>query len=204
MSTIQSSSTQALPSAATAQTSTPQSSSTQALDSAATAQTSTPQSDSNLVLPSTATAQTIEIQYPEKSPFTPRIFTPKNQDQRHFFPSGSLNIEHLNKEEFQRKINAETEAFSNLLRAKGGEIIKKTESNSSFWNTYLNVLPNLKNLAIILLGIPSSSAGIERFFSMCGFMSKKNGCSINTDLFIDKCILRANLDLIEDLQDIEY
>lgn len=50
------------------------------------------------------------------------------------------------------------------------------ESYSQFWNNRANIAkyPNIRNLALILLGIPASSAVIERFFQCAGFMSKNH------------------------------
>ncbi|RNA20169.1 hypothetical protein BpHYR1_043187 [Brachionus plicatilis] len=42
-----------------------------------------------------------------------------------------------------------------------------------FWNEDC-IMPYLAKLAIVLLNIPSSSAYIERFYSICGLVSKRN------------------------------
>lgn len=114
------------------------------------------------------------------------------------------NLANIQREELQRKIDLEVENFSQLLRNNNGEVIKKTDYNPDFWKLYSGNFPSLHKLAIIMLGIPASSAGIERFFSMCGFFSKKQSGNEDADFFMKKCIMRANLDIIEFLENIQY
>ncbi|RNA27693.1 zinc finger BED domain-containing 4-like [Brachionus plicatilis] len=49
----------------------------------------------------------------------------------------------------------------------------KTNSTAKFWNEDC-IMPYLAKLAIVLWNIPSSSAYIERFYSICGLVSKRN------------------------------
>lgn len=114
------------------------------------------------------------------------------------------HIENIQREELQHKIDEEAESFGVLVRSENGEVINQTKDNATFWNENASKFPNLYKLALILLGIPSSSAGIERFFSLCGFMSKKQSAAIDHDLFVKKCLLRGNLDVIHLLNEIKY
>ena len=65
--------------------------------------------------------------------------------------------------------------YSTFLKRNSIQAIHQINDTAKFWLHYKKDLPNLYRLALILLGIPSSIASIERFFSMCGFMSKKQG-----------------------------
>ena len=79
----------------------------------------------------------------------------------------------LIKENFQRVFDAEVERFSSFLTFNNGQFLQKIISTEEFSLKYKNDLPYLFKIAVILLGIPCSSASIEPFFSMCGDMSKK-------------------------------
>ena len=54
------------------------------------------------------------------------------------------------------------------------------------------------------MGIPSSSAAVERFFSICGSVCKKRASNINVELFKAKFILRGNFELVEKLEEVKY
>ena len=62
----------------------------------------------------------------------------------------------------------------------------------------------LSKLARILINIKSSSSCIERYFSICGFVSKKNRTNIGDDLFKAKCMLRANIEILKEINGISY
>ncbi len=109
----------------------------------------------------------------------------------HFFPEDRAPQDF---EEFRMKMNDELEKYKVLLYAKGQSIIKTTKSTSSFWREISDKLPMLAELAEILLNINSSSASIERFFSICGLVQNKRACNSDSQFFIFKCVLRANLD----------
>ena len=103
---------------------------------------------------------------------------PRNDKKTHFFPDdGSrLRVVNLRKEELQRKVNDEVNRFSDLLQ--NANVIMNISSTADFWTTYRNEFPNLRYLAIILLGIPSSSASVERF--ICFFtLTLKNLLFLN-------------------------
>jgi len=60
--------------------------------------------------------------------------------------------------------------------------------------------PKICELALILLNINSSSAFIERFFSICGFIQDKRRQNITIDLFKMRCLLRANIKILDELK----
>ena len=51
--------------------------------------------------------------------------------------------------------------------------------------------------------MPSGTAFIERFFSVCGIVCNKRNASMKADLIITKSMLRANIKLFEELNKIE-
>ena len=59
-------------------------------------------------------------------------------------------------------------------------------------------------MALILLNINSSSAFIERFFSICGFIQDKRRQNITIELFKMRCILRANIKILSEIKDISF
>lgn len=163
---------------------------------------------------------------------TPNVPKPKDNNFRQFFQNTcpkekeESSKQNIKRENLQRIINDEIEQLAKHLHTITLSDITNT---GEFWNQQEISYPNLKQLAIILLGIPSSSAAVERFniheinyyyiiinlayitlvyiyrfFSMCGFFSKKNASSIKSDLFKSKCMLRANLSIVERLENIRY
>ncbi|CAF1029887.1 unnamed protein product, partial [Brachionus calyciflorus] len=75
-----------------------------------------------------------------------------------------------------------------------------TNSSARFWNKFKKDVPFLGKLAIILLNIPSSSAYIERFYSICGAICKQNCGDMRKNTIIMRSVLKANIDLIENIK----
>jgi hypothetical protein len=63
-----------------------------------------------------------------------------------------------------------------------------------------NKIPYLTKLAQILLNIQSSAAGIERFFSVCGYVCSDRRGAMKSDLIRNLCLLKANFEIINDLR----
>jgi hypothetical protein len=78
-------------------------------------------------------------------------------------------------------------------------IISETtfESTKKFWLKYKTSMPNLFNLACKLLGLPATSAFIERFFSLTGQINNQHSNSISVDLLRTRSMLKANMKLID-------
>ena len=49
------------------------------------------------------------------------------------------------------------------------------------------------------MNINSSSAFIERYFSICGLVQDKRRMNISIDLFKKRCFLRANIKILNEL-----
>lgn len=88
-----------------------------------------------------------------------------------------LDPQAIQRELFRSELEKEIKYYSNFLSRINLLDIKDT---GTFWKQYRTNFEKLYSFALILLGIPSSSASIERFFSLCGFMSKKQGLFLNT------------------------
>ena len=67
-----------------------------------------------------------------------------------------------------------------------------------FWNDNLQY-PYLSKLSKILLNINSSSACIERFFSICGLVCDKRRGSMKKDLIIMRSMIKTNMSLLQTL-----
>ena len=104
---------------------------------------------------------------------------------------------------FKAKLDKEIEFFSNKI--KSFTQIERINSTSGFWNNDEISLkcPIIKNLALILLNINSSSAFIERFYSICGVVCTTRNAQMTDELVIIRCLLKVNLHLIEELTKLE-
>lgn len=58
-----------------------------------------------------------------------------------------------------------------------------------------------KKTALKLSCIPASSAFIERFFSLCGIVTSNNKArNLNAETIINRSMLKANMDLLNELR----
>ncbi len=79
------------------------------------------------------------------------------------------------------------------------EFKNKEYSTKQFWTKNFNEFPNLNQLAKVLLGIQSSSAFIERFFSICGIVCKKRSANMSDDQIILRSFLKSNMKLLNEM-----
>lgn len=142
---------------------------------------------------------------------TPNLKTPStaasisNTFFSKFFPDNEKRQEsQLDEEIFKNSLQAEVEKYKAFLIEKNYYNLHNISSSKCFWLKNSTTYPLLTKLASILLNINSSSAFIERYFSICGFASKKNRSNIGEDLFIKRCMLRANIDILNQLNNISY
>jgi hypothetical protein len=138
---------------------------------------------------------------------SPSIISPNTgfeEFANHFFNSDNATQTQLNIEIKEDEIKKEIEQFRILLFNNNYAILNEINSSKKFWIENANKFPNLKNLSLILFNTNASSAFLERYFSLCGFVSKKNSCNISVDLFIARCLLRSNIKLINHLNKISY
>jgi hypothetical protein len=74
-----------------------------------------------------------------------------------------------------------------------------TTSTKTFWMNNKEKLPHLKDLAEILLNIPSSAAFIERYYSLCGNVCKTKCGNMGKDQIIKRSLLKANIAIVKQL-----
>ena len=97
------------------------------------------------------------------TPNVPKTKTPKFSElfESHGGVADLISIR-LYKEELQTKINDEADNYSKALRLDECRLITETKRTPTFWYEHRRKFPNLYLLAVILYGIPSSSAAVER------------------------------------------
>ena len=78
----------------------------------------------------------------------------------------------------------------NLASAKGCDEVLK------FWVARKDKYPRLFQLSRQILCAPASSAGVERLFSVAGFLLDDRALNINDDYFEARLLTKANRDLI--------
>jgi len=131
---------------------------------------------------------------------TPKLRTPKSTNPKThdvFSFADSIQIEEeLKKQKLIKEIESELDEFKKILTT---ELILRCFSTQHFWLSNSKNFPYLFKLSCYLLNISSSSACIERYFSICGFINKKQSSNSYTDLFLDRCFLRANISILNNL-----
>ncbi len=130
--------------------------------------------------------------------------SPSQKFYKQFFGKDLISKEDMQNEMLKFNFNIEVEEFQKLMSSENFKIINKINSTTLFWIKNAIKFPLLSKLARLLINIKSSSSCFERFFSICGFNSKKNRENIGDDLFTCKCILRANIDILKELNNISY
>ena len=141
----------------------------------------------------------------EKNFITPRLPSSTNdqRDSEALFFKQLMNdgvIQKKNKEPEIYKIEVELE--KEILKL--ADILAQAEklkdiTNRKFWNKYMDEMPRLARLALVLLNISVSSAFIERFFSICGIICKKNSGNMKDELIVTRSMLKANMKILEEL-----
>ena len=72
------------------------------------------------------------------------------------------------------------------------------ENSAEFWKTeYQSEMPKLAELYFILNNIPSTSASIERFFSIAGIVNDKRRLRMRNDLITQRTMIKANMEVLE-------
>jgi hypothetical protein len=93
----------------------------------------------------------------DASSFLSDLFEEENESEEYLKKSTQLIREQMVKKEVEKLLEILVENNYNIK-----------VSNSKFWRKHERLLPQVYKLAIILCNIQSSSAFIERFFSICG------------------------------------
>lgn len=115
-----------------------------------------------------------------------------------FYGDDDEDIEHSKKQlVLDKEIEKETTEFANIIFSD--IFLKNKYSNYNFWIKHKKTLPFLSKFARKFMCISSSSSFIERFFSICGVISNKRNLNMNTDLFITRSILKANMKIVKEI-----
>ena len=72
-------------------------------------------------------------------------------------------------------------------------------STKLFWQKNALQLPNLYEIALVLLNVQASSAFIERFFSICGVVCSRRATNMKPDLIIKRSMLKSNIHILNHL-----
>jgi hypothetical protein len=93
--------------------------------------------------------------------------------------------ENLKKREIENEIN---DFWKTILE----EMLKKDSTSTvQFWMKHSIKFPHMSKLALLLSTIQSTSAFIERFFSVCGVVWKPMASNMKDDLIIKRSILKV-------------
>ena len=119
---------------------------------------------------------------------------------RNFFADDEKNEQHcLEIQENLQKKKIENE-INDLRKTLLEEMfIKDSTSTVQFWRKYNFKFPHMSKLALLLSTIQSSSAFIERFFSVCGVVCKPRASNMKDDLIISRSILKANIKILDSI-----
>ena len=98
---------------------------------------------------------------------------------------------------FKSKLEDELNDFSILLCDKN--FLNKKQSTKEFCQSNSRKFPILYKVPIILLNINSSSAFIERFFSIAGVITNKRRSNMKDDLLVTRSILKSNIQILEEM-----
>ena len=112
-----------------------------------------------------------------------------------------LFFDALSDEEIETTVSAENEIKieKNYFLAKLHESSFDFISSRQFWIENSTKMPILADLALLLLNIPSSSAFIERFFSICGAICNKRSGNYSDEMIILRSVLKANMNTLQNM-----
>ena len=96
-----------------------------------------------------------------------------------------------------KEIDTEILHYSTLLADQN--VLKSNKPTSIFWQEHRKEMPKLFELSIILLNISSTSAFIERFFSISGIVSENRRASMTEELIEMRSMLKANMSILSAL-----
>ena len=127
-----------------------------------------------LLTNSTKTSQDSNLSNEIREQLTTPLIKTQISANNFFFSSfqTSTKSPELDNEIIINEVEKEVYVLRAFLSAKNNDNLNSIFSTRRFW-LLIETYPKLTKLAEILLNINSSSACIERYFSICGFCSKK-------------------------------
>jgi len=97
----------------------------------------------------------------------------------------------------EKQLEAEIVIFTEFI--SNSENLKNLNSSNLFWQKNVLEIPKLGDLYLLLSNIPSTSAYIERFFSIAGLVCDKRRLQMSDDLIECRSMLKANMSQLEEL-----
>ncbi len=119
------------------------------------------------------------------------------EDDTNNFHQQQIQTETIRRESFEIEVNA----FR--IKMKNEMFVDKPMSTKLFWLKNALQFPMLYKLAIVLLNIQSSSAFIERFFSICGVVCTRRATNMKADLLIKRSMMKTNMHILTHLNNVE-
>ena len=135
-------------------------------------------------------------QTPTKFGFLKKFLTRKSEEN-----TSPIAIDTLLRNE-KLDLEKEVSAFSTLVTSE--EFRSLSWNTKDFWLSHKITFPKLFKLARVLLNIPASTAFIERFFSICGIICKQRSMNMDDELFIARCIFKANINIFNELNQVFF
>lgn len=118
-------------------------------------------------------------------------FLEDEEEEEHFESTNKVFI-------LSKEVEREVKEFNDIILSenyvKGPKLSKKR-----FWIKNKGILPILTKFSRKLTCFSSSSAFIERFFSICGVISNNKNSNMTEELFITRSLLKANISIIKEL-----
>ena len=140
-----------------------------------------------------------------ESPATPITPTSAKSDASDVFLKTFFKDDENNKQDdLERKQNLKKKEIENEIndfrKIILEEIFKKDSSSSTQFSRKHSIrFPLISKLALLLLTIQSSSAFIERFYSICGVVCKPKASNMKDDLIIKRSMLKVNMKILDSL-----
>ena len=115
-----------------------------------------------------------------------------------FYQSIELDQVEYNKKELSigHLADKERNNFVNILR--NHNFTNKTHYDA-FWLEKRKELPYLYNLCLMFFNILTSSAYVERFFSICGVVNRKRAGNMTDEKLINRAFLKSNLTILNEM-----
>ena len=96
-----------------------------------------------------------------------------------------------------KRVNDELCNYSLII--SNPDFKKQQYSTKEFWTKKATDFPHLHELSKALFCIQSSSAFIERFFSICGVVCKKRSSNMSDEKIILRSFLKSNMKLLNEM-----
>ena len=86
------------------------------------------------------------------------------------------------------------------LKIKEEMFVNNPIATKTFRLKNISEMPNLYELAVILLNVQLSSAFIERVFSVCGVVCTRRATNMKPDLIVKRSIFKSNMHILAHLK----